>query len=83
MSPLVRPEQPMPDDVAQALRTHGALDAYQARPAYQRNDYLAWIGRAQQPATRAKRLGQMVEEVREGGVYMGMVHAPSRRGARA
>jgi uncharacterized protein YdeI (YjbR/CyaY-like superfamily) len=83
MSPLVRPEQPMPDDVARALRAHGVLEAYRARPAYQRNDYLAWIGRAQQPATRAKRLGQMLEELSEGGVYMGMAHGPSRRGARA
>lgn len=83
MSPRVRPEQPMPDDVAAALRTHGVVDAYGERPAYQRNDYLAWIGRARRPATRAKRLGQMLEELREGGVYMGMEHAPSRRAARA
>jgi uncharacterized protein YdeI (YjbR/CyaY-like superfamily) len=55
------------------------LDAYRERPAYQRNDYLGWIGQAQQDETRAKRVSQMVDELREGGVYMGMTHAPSRR----
>ncbi len=79
MSRLKRPRQPMPSDVDAALRTAGVLDAYRERPAYQRNDYLAWIGRAQQDETRSKRVAQMVDELREGGVYMGMVHAPSRR----
>ena len=69
----------MPPDVDQALRRAGVLDAYRDRPAYQRNDYLGWIGRAQQDETRAKRVRQMVDELREGGVYMGMTHAPSRR----
>jgi uncharacterized protein YdeI (YjbR/CyaY-like superfamily) len=79
MTRLKRPRQPMPTDVDQALRDAGVLDAYRERPAYQRNDYLGWIGRAQQDATRAKRVRQMVDELREGGVYMGMPHAPSRR----
>ncbi len=79
MSGLKRPEQPMPADVDEALRRGGVLDAYRERPAYQRNDYLAWIGRAQQDGTRTKRIDQMVDELREGGVYMGMPHAPSRR----
>ena len=79
MSRLKRPRQPMPSDVDAALRTGGVLDAYRERPAYQRNDYLGWIGQAQQDETRAKRVRQMVDELREGGVYMGMTHAPSRR----
>ena len=79
MSRLKRPRQPMPRDVDAALRTGGVLDAYRERPAYQRNDYLGWIGQAQQDETRAKRVRQMVDELREGGVYMGMPHAPSRR----
>jgi uncharacterized protein YdeI (YjbR/CyaY-like superfamily) len=69
----------MPADVDEALRSGGALGAYRERPAYQRNDYLGWIGQAQQDETRAKRVSQMVDELREGGVYMGMTHAPSRR----
>ena len=81
MSGPQRPRRPMPDDVEAALRAGGVLDAYRERPAYQRNDYLGWIGQAQQDETRGKRVRQMVDELREGGVYMGMPHAPSRRGA--
>jgi uncharacterized protein YdeI (YjbR/CyaY-like superfamily) len=81
MSALKRVEQPMPADVREALRREGVLDEYRERPAYQRNDYLGWIGRAQLGETRAKRVRQMVDELREGGVYMGIPHAPSRRGS--
>lgn len=81
MSALKRARQPMPADVEAALQDGGVLDAYRERPAYQQGDYLGWIGRAQQEATRAKRVRQMVDELREGGVYMGMDHAPSRRGS--
>jgi uncharacterized protein YdeI (YjbR/CyaY-like superfamily) len=69
----------MPADVDEALRSGGALGAYRERPAYQRNDYLGWIGQAQQDETRTKRIHQMIAELREGGVYMGMPHAASRR----
>ena len=69
----------MPADVDEALRSGGALGAYRERPAYQRNDYLGWIGQAHQDETRTKRIHQMIAELREGGVYMGMPHAPSRR----
>ena len=74
-----RPRQAMPDDVAATLATQGARGDYDARPAYQRNDYLSWIGRAKTGPTRARRIAQMVEELRTGGVYMGMAHAPSRK----
>jgi uncharacterized protein YdeI (YjbR/CyaY-like superfamily) len=80
MSGQRRARQPMPDDVEAALRAGGVLDAYRERPAYQRNDYLGWIGQAQQDETRQKRVRQMVDELRARGVYMGMAHAPSRRG---
>ncbi len=69
----------MPADVEQLLTGHGLMDDYNERPRYQRNDYLGWIGRAKQPATRQKRIEQMCDELRAGGVYMNMQHAPSRR----
>jgi len=72
LSRLTRPIQPMPDDIRQRLEGEGLMDAYRARPPYQRNDYLAWIARAVRPATRAKRVAQMVEELRRGDVYMKM-----------
>lgn len=76
-----RPRNPMPDDVRGALADAGLTDAYAARPAYQRNDYLGWIGRARTEETRRRRTGQMLDELRVGGVYMGMSHPPSRRRA--
>lgn len=73
----------MPDDVAAELERHGVEAAYAERPFYQRNDYLGWIDRAKRPETRAKRMRQMIDELAEGGVYMGMDHPPSRRSPRS
>ncbi len=69
----------MPDDVAAELEEAGLRAAYDERPPYQRNDYLGWIGGAKRPETRHKRIGQMLDELERGGVYMGMDHPPSRR----
>jgi len=76
-SRLQRPLQQMPDDIAQLLEQRGLREAYDQRPAYQRNDYLAWIARAKLAATRQKRITQMLEELADGGVYMGMAHRPT------
>lgn len=76
---LQRATQSMPRDIANTLTARGLREAYDERPAYQRNDYLAWIARAKRVETRAKRLEQMLSELEEGGVYMGMQHRPSRR----
>ena len=72
MSKLTRDIQPMPDWIAAALAARGLRDAYEARPPYQRNDYLAWITRAKRDETQAKRLAQMLDELERGGVYMKM-----------
>ena len=69
----------MPEDVKNALDERALTESYDERPFYQRNDYLAWIGRAKRSETRQKRIHQMLEELELGGVYMGMDHAPSRR----
>lgn len=69
----------MPDDVQQELEGRGLIDAYEQRPFYQRNDYLSWISRAKRIDTRRRRIDQMLEELEEGGVYMGMDHPPSRK----
>lgn len=74
-----RPVQPMPDDVRAELQARGLIEAYDRRPFYQRNDYLAWIGRAKLLETRQKRIGRMLDELDRGGVYMGMDHPPSRK----
>jgi uncharacterized protein YdeI (YjbR/CyaY-like superfamily) len=69
----------MPDDVRAELEERCLIEAYGERPFYQRNDYLAWIGRAQMLETRKKRIDQMLDELDRGGVYMGMDHPPSRK----
>lgn len=74
-----RPTHSMPDDVRAALKAGGVTADYDARPHYQRNDYLGWIARARQADTRQKRIDQMVAELRTGGVYMGMEHRPSAK----
>ena len=67
-----RARHSMPDYVRDALNKRGLMDAYRARPAYQRNDYIGWITRAKQEATKQKRLKQMLDELKKGGVYMKM-----------
>lgn len=72
MTRLTRALNPMPDTIHAALTERGLMTAYEARPDYQRNDYLGWIGRAKLPDTRQKRLDQMLDELQRGGVYMNM-----------
>lgn len=73
-----RPVQVMPDDVREELEERGLIELYEERPFYQRNGYLGWIGRAKRLETRHKRIEQMLDELDQGGVYMGMDHPPSR-----
>ncbi len=73
MTKLTRAINSMPDDIRVALDRNGLAAAYAARPGYQRNDYLGWIAKAKREETRMKRLKQMLDELRAGGVYMNMV----------
>jgi uncharacterized protein YdeI (YjbR/CyaY-like superfamily) len=70
MSPLERPRHEMPDFIREALSARGLMEAYLARPPYQRNDYIGWITRAKLQATKQKRLDQMLDELEHGGMYM-------------
>jgi hypothetical protein len=73
---LRRPLQAMPAFVRRALQERGLLAQYRQRPAYQRNDYLGWIGRAKLEGTRRKRLDQMLAELAAGDRYMKMAWRP-------
>lgn len=75
-SRLKRKKYPIPDDVLAALKKKKLWDAYKARPSYQQNDYIGWITRARLPATREKRLAQMLDELKRGDVYMKMAYRP-------
>jgi uncharacterized protein YdeI (YjbR/CyaY-like superfamily) len=72
-TPTKRKRHPMPKDMQLALAENKVQEAYNARPPYQRNDYIGWITRAKQDATRLKRINQMVAELKKGNVYMKMV----------
>ncbi len=62
----------MPPDIAEALDERQLAEAYDARPAYQRNDYDGWITRAKRAETRTRRLEQMLDELERGNLYMNM-----------
>ncbi|NNG17925.1 MAG: YdeI/OmpD-associated family protein [Gemmatimonadales bacterium] len=68
----------MPGFVREALEQHGLMAAYQARPPYQRNDYIGWITRAKRPETKDKRLAQMLDELASGDRYMKMPYQAKR-----
>ncbi len=69
----------MPDFVRQALVDNKLMAAFEARPPYQRNDYLGWISRAKKPETQLRRLAQMVEELAAGDRYMKMAYRGADR----
>ena len=79
-SKLKREHHPMPAFVKKALEQNELMQAYKERPAYQQNDYIGWINHAKMDATKQKRLNQMLEELRRGGVYMKMPHPASAKG---
>lgn len=74
-----RPENPMPDFVREALVDRDLLEAYESRPWYQRNDYLGWISRATKEETVQRRLGQMLDELERGDLYMKMPYSGNSR----
>ena len=76
MAALQRSIEPMPDFVAEALAGEGLRAAYDARPPYQRNDYLGWINRAKRDQTKQRRMQKMLAELRAGQCYMGMDWRP-------
>lgn len=75
-SNLSRPIHEMPDFRRDTLVEHDLMDAHESRPAYQQNDYVGWIKRAKRPATKQKRLDQMLDELQRGDVYLKMDYQP-------
>ena len=75
----MRERFPMPSDIKSALVSANVVTDYEARPAYQRNDYIGWITRAARDQTRTKRINQMIAELKQGGIYMNMAHPASSK----
>jgi uncharacterized protein YdeI (YjbR/CyaY-like superfamily) len=70
---LKRKRNVMPKSIREALMKNNLMEAYRRRrPPYQQNDYIGWITKAKLPATRQKRLHQMIMELKKGNVYMKM-----------
>ena len=78
-SKLKRERYEIPEFILSALESQSLMEAYRGRPDYQQNDYIGWITRAKLEVTQQKRLEQMLDELRLGGIYMKMAHPPSRR----
>jgi uncharacterized protein YdeI (YjbR/CyaY-like superfamily) len=76
--PLTRTRYPMPDYIRDALTERNLMDAYRERPDYQQNDYIGWVSRAKRDETKQKRLTQMLDELKEGKLYMNMKWDPRR-----
>jgi hypothetical protein len=70
--PQKRKENEMLPEIKTMLTESGLLDSFAERPYYQRNDYLGWIYSAKMESTKAKRIKQMLEELKQGDRYMNM-----------
>ena len=78
-SKLKRYKNKMPKYIKQALEVNDVVRDYEERPAYQQNDYIGWIERARRQETKERRLQQMINELKRGGVYMKMKHSASTK----
>ena len=76
---LTRDIHPMPAFVAAALTARDLRAAFDARPAYQKNDWIGWIAGAKREDTKQRRLEKMLSELAAGHGYMGMEWHPKPR----
>lgn len=54
----------VPGDVDAALGEAGLRDAFASLSYSRRREYVSWVEAARQPATRARRISQMVDRIR-------------------
>ena len=69
----------MPGNVRTALEKRNLMDAYMARPAYQKDEYLKWIAVAAGPLAKQKRHDQMLDELAKGSVFKGEPRTPPEK----
>jgi hypothetical protein len=70
MNPF-KAKSPMPGNVHAALVKRKLMDAYLARPEYQKHDYLKAIAAAHGAPAKQKLLDQMLAELASGDTYKG------------
>ena len=70
------PTTPMPGNVKAALEKRKLMDAYLARPEYQRIEYLKTIANAYGTAAKDKLLEQMLSELENGKLYRSAAWTP-------
>ncbi|MEO6776979.1 MAG: hypothetical protein ABI467_28840 [Kofleriaceae bacterium] len=73
------PNTPMPGNVRTALDKRSLMDAYLARPEYQRIEYLKTIANAYGTAAKDKLLDQMLAELEDGKLYRGAAWSPPEK----
>ncbi|HEY5923258.1 MAG TPA: YdeI/OmpD-associated family protein [Kofleriaceae bacterium] len=66
----------VPGFVRSALDARKLMDAFIARPEYQKTEYMQWIDKAPLMAGKRKRLDQMLDELEKGNAYMGKPWTP-------
>ena len=74
-------KQPLPGNVRAALEKRNLIDAYLARPPYQKDDYLKWIALAAGTDAKQKRLDQMLDELEKGNAFKGEPWTPPAKPA--
>lgn len=67
---------PMPGNVRGALAKKKLLDAFQARPDYQRRDYLKGIEHAFGTPAKQKLIDQLVADLEHGKQFLGKPWEP-------
>lgn len=70
------PTPPMPGFVRSALAARGLEAAYRDRPKYQQSEYLTWIEAGKLNDEKRKRMGQMLDELAAGNVFLAKPWTP-------
>lgn len=70
------PAPQMPGFVRSALTTRALMDAFQARPKYQQDQYLQSIHQAKLNDQKRARLTQMLDELAAGDKFQGAPWTP-------
>lgn len=66
----------IPKHIKRALKKKGMMKKYLERPISQQKDYIGWIDEAGKEKEQEKRINQMLDELKVGGVSTKAKHTP-------